>query len=67
MTMKESGTNRAFTTYKADLKTAIARTRDHGGIPVLVTSMERKAGLQGPTLGDYPAACARPRRRKMSR
>jgi lysophospholipase L1-like esterase len=53
---KERGTNLAFTSYKADLKTAIARTRAHGGIPVLVTSMERKAGLQGPTLGDYPAA-----------
>jgi lysophospholipase L1-like esterase len=53
---KEKGTNLAFTTYRAELKEAIARTRERGGIPVLVTSMERKAGVKHPTLGDYPEA-----------
>jgi lysophospholipase L1-like esterase len=56
---KEKGTNLAFTTYEAGLKQAIARTRERGGIPVLVTSMERKAGLQHLTLGDYPEAMRR--------
>jgi lysophospholipase L1-like esterase len=53
---KEKGTNLAFTSYQAELKQAIARTRERGGFPVLVTSMERKPGVQKPTLGDYPEA-----------
>lgn len=55
--MKEKGPGvGAFTTYKADLKHFVDAARAHGGIPVLVTSMERKAGVKKPTLGDYPAA-----------
>ena len=47
----------AFTTYKAALKQAVEEIRQHGGIPVLVTSMNRRrfdaAGKIVNTLGDY--------------
>jgi lysophospholipase L1-like esterase len=46
----------AFTTYKANLVHFVAEARGHGGIPVLVTPMERKAGVTNDTLGDFPAA-----------
>lgn len=46
----------ALERYKADLKDVIAQTRARGGTPVLVTSMERKAGVEHPTLEGYPAA-----------
>ena len=50
----------AFTTYKADLKRFVAEARKRGGIPVLVTSMNRRNfGADGKifsTLGDYPEA-----------
>ena len=51
--MKSKATN-ALEIYRADLKKVVARTRQLGGTPVLVTSMERKAGLEGPTLMGYP-------------
>lgn len=59
--MKEQGARvGAFTTYKADLKRFVMGAREHGGIPVLVTSMHRKSlNAEGKiinTLGDYPAA-----------
>lgn len=50
----------AFTTYKADLEQFVAQARQHGAIPVLVTSMPRRRfDAQGKivnTLGDYPEA-----------
>lgn len=50
----------AFTTYKEYLKLYIEETRKKGGLPVLVTSMHRRAfdenGKLRNTLGDYPAA-----------
>jgi lysophospholipase L1-like esterase len=50
---KDKGTN-ALETYKANLKKVVARTRALGGTPVLVTSMERKNGVEQDTLGGYP-------------
>jgi lysophospholipase L1-like esterase len=56
---KRHGTG-PFTTYKASLKRYIAAVRTKGGIPVLVTSMERRrfdeAGKPTPTLKDYAEA-----------
>lgn len=50
----------AFTTYKSDLKKFVTETRQRGGIPVLVTSMNRRNfnpdGKVFSTLGDYPEA-----------
>lgn len=40
--------------YMSDYKKVIAETRAKGGIPVLVTSMEREAGVNHPTLEGYP-------------
>lgn len=49
-----------FTTYKANLKRFIEAARGKGGIPVLVTPMERrrfeKDGKQAATLSDYADA-----------
>ena len=44
----------ALTKYRAKLKEVVKRTQDLGGHPVLVTPMERKAGRDAPTLGEYP-------------
>jgi len=44
----------ALATYKANLKNVVARTRKLGGTPVLVTSMERKNGVEQDTLAGYP-------------
>ncbi len=44
----------ASDTYKANLKAIVAKVRQLGGIPVLITSMERKAGIDHDTLEDYP-------------
>jgi lysophospholipase L1-like esterase len=44
----------ALATYRANLVNLVGETRKRGGIPVLVTSMERKAGVNAPTLGEYP-------------
>ena len=51
--MKSKATN-ALAIYKSDLEKVVARTRKLGGTPVLVTSMERKAGVEHDTLGGYP-------------
>lgn len=53
--MKDKATN-APAVYKSNLKKLVATTRAKGGTPVLVTSMERKAGVAAPTLGVYPDA-----------
>ena len=52
---KDKATN-ALATYKANLKKIVERTRKLGGTPVLVTSMERKAGVEQDTLAGYPDA-----------
>jgi lysophospholipase L1-like esterase len=50
----------AFTSYKSDLKFFISEVKKKGGIPVLVTSMQRRSfdstGKIMETLGDYPEA-----------
>jgi lysophospholipase L1-like esterase len=50
----------AFTTYKADLKTFVVEARKRGGIPVLVTPVQRRtfdeAGKITNSHGDYPEA-----------
>lgn len=51
--MKDKATN-ALAVYKSNLKKIVARTRAKGATPVLVTSMERKAGTERDTLADYP-------------
>ena len=53
--MKDRATD-AQATYRANLKQIIARTRAKGGTPVLITSMERKGGVNAPTLLGYPEA-----------
>lgn len=48
-----------FTSYKGNLKRYVAAVREKGGLPVLVTSMERrrwKGGVVQTTLGEYAAA-----------
>jgi len=42
--------------YQADLKKVVADTRAKGATPVLVTSMERKGGVDHGTLEGYPDA-----------
>ena len=51
--MKDEATN-ALAVYKSNLKRIVVRTRELGAIPVLVTSMERKAGVNRDTLESYP-------------
>jgi lysophospholipase L1-like esterase len=46
----------ALAVYAGDLKKVVARTRSLGGTPVLVTSMERKGGVENDTLAGYPDA-----------
>jgi lysophospholipase L1-like esterase len=53
--MKDHATN-ALETYKTNLKNFVAGAREKGGRPVLVTSMERKAGVENDTLAGYPDA-----------
>ena len=53
--MKDKATN-ALEVYKTNLKKIVARTRELGGTPVLVTSMERKNGVENDTLAGYPQA-----------
>lgn len=53
--MKDKATN-ALATFKTNLKDIVVRTREHGGTPVLITSMERKVGIEHDTLADYPDA-----------
>ena len=52
---KNKATN-ALAVYKTNLKKVVAMTREKGGTPVLVTSMERKDGVEFDTLDGYPAA-----------
>ena len=51
---KDRATN-ALATYKTNLTKLVADTRARGATPVLITSMERRSGLDNDTLGDYPA------------
>ncbi len=51
--MKDKATN-ALATYKSNLKKIVAQTRERGATPVLVTSMERKNGIERDTLAGYP-------------
>jgi lysophospholipase L1-like esterase len=51
--MKSKATN-ALAIYKSNLKKIVAQTRERGATPVLVTSMERKGGLERNTLEGYP-------------
>jgi len=44
----------ALAGYKAELERLVEKTRACGATPVLLTSMERKAGVDKVTLGDYP-------------
>jgi lysophospholipase L1-like esterase len=48
-----------WTTYKANLEKLVRETRERGGVPVVVTSVERhRVGADGKaaeSLGDYPA------------
>jgi len=53
--MKNHATN-ALEIYKLDLQKVVERTRSLGGTPVLITSMERKAGVEHDTLMGYPDA-----------
>jgi lysophospholipase L1-like esterase len=46
----------ALERYKTNLVDVVIQTRAKGGIPILVTSMERKAGIERPTLEGYPDA-----------
>jgi lysophospholipase L1-like esterase len=55
--MKEKGENVGpFTTYKSSLKHYADAAKEKGATVVLITPMERKAGVDHDTLGDYPAA-----------
>ena len=55
-----AGTGGPFTTYKAELKQHVDAVRRHGGIPVIVSPMERREfaadGTVKPTLADYAEA-----------
>lgn len=53
--MKSKATN-ALAVYKSNLKKIVAQTRERGATPVLVTSMERKTGIERDTLEGYPNA-----------
>jgi lysophospholipase L1-like esterase len=46
----------ALETYRSNLVEIVKKVRDLGGTPVLITSMERKAGVKNDTLGGYPDA-----------
>jgi len=51
--MKDKATN-SLAVYKSNLKELVTRTRKLGATPVLVTSMERKTGVERDTLERYP-------------
>jgi len=53
--MKDRATN-ALTAYKANLRMIVGQVRPKGGTPVLITSMERKNGIEHDTLAGYPDA-----------
>jgi lysophospholipase L1-like esterase len=56
----KAGTGGPFTTYKAELRRHVEMVRAAGGLPVVVSSMERRRfdanGRPEPTLADYAAA-----------
>ena len=56
--MKDRSPN-ALATYKSNLKQLVADTRAKGVTSVLITSMERKNGVNSDTLGDYPETVRR--------
>jgi lysophospholipase L1-like esterase len=56
--MKDRATN-ALAAYKQNLERVVAAARERGATPVLVTSMERKAGVERDTLDEYPATVRR--------
>jgi lysophospholipase L1-like esterase len=45
----------ALASYKASLERFVSESLQRGATPVLLTSMERKAGVEHDTLGKYPA------------
>jgi len=55
-----AGTGGPFTTYKAEIKVHVDAVRAHGGIPVIISPMERRNynadGSFKPTLADYAEA-----------
>lgn len=51
--MKDKKPN-ALETYKADYKKIIETVKAKGALPVIVSSMERKNGIEKDTLGGYP-------------
>jgi len=53
--MKDKATN-ALAVYKSNLKRIVQQTRERGVTPVLVSSMERKGGIERDTLEGYPDA-----------
>ena len=55
----EGGRGGPFTTYKAEIKTHVDAVRAHGGTPIIVSPMERRAFANGkvkPSLTDYAEA-----------
>jgi lysophospholipase L1-like esterase len=44
----------ALEIYQSNLEKLVARTRELGGTPVLITSVERKSGVRQDTLAGYP-------------
>ncbi|HWX19118.1 MAG TPA: rhamnogalacturonan acetylesterase [Candidatus Binatia bacterium] len=51
---KDRATN-ALATYRVNLKKLVTDVRARGATPVVVTSVERMAGVEKDTLGEYPA------------
>ena len=65
--MKDNATN-ALEIYQSDLKKVVAAPARPGGTPVLVTSMERKGGVEARHAGRLSATpCAPWPRRKSAR
>lgn len=52
--MKDRATN-ALAVYKGNLERIVSEVRARQATPVLITSMERMAGLDQDTLGEYPS------------
>ena len=56
-----AGTGGPFTTYKSEMRRHVEGVRSRGGIPIIVSPMERRNfnpdGTIRPTLGDYAQAC----------
>src|SRR5262249_20571800 len=52
--MKDKATN-ALAVYKSNLEKLVDDIRARHAAPVLITSMERMAGVENDTLGAYPA------------